>query len=373
MSTTTAYMGLTLPALNGDPGVWDTGINASLALIDTHRHVPGEGVQVPSAGININAALTFAGFAATNLAGTRFTTQASRPGTNAVWVKTSDGELYFTNSLSQDAKLTSGGQVNIAAVGGIVGDYAAASAAFYYDDATETYLALQAAPGPNVWAALASGDIDLYEKASGIANRVRLSSPNTLAASYKVTFPAAVPGSTAIVSMAATGDLTASNTIANAVTMSALTTFSAGATGANNQHFTVQGTGRYKHGTLTKNVNAQAGYGSWGTGSGYVVSLASSTWYLAVPFDEGERLISFSFRRFGDGAVDLTYEVNAYDTSGVKTTLATATVNNVGAAWATESAGSSHTFASGSCLVLEFAANAANCQIGNVSLSYDRP
>ena len=64
---TTANMGLTQPGVTGSasptPGpTWAAELNADLAIIDAHNHVPvgsggAGGVQVPSAGIGINAAL----------------------------------------------------------------------------------------------------------------------------------------------------------------------------------------------------------------------------------------------------------------------------------------------------------------------------
>ena len=60
--TTLPMMGLDLP-VRGAPGsgVWDDTLDADLALIDSHNHSTGQGTAVPTAGININADLTFGG------------------------------------------------------------------------------------------------------------------------------------------------------------------------------------------------------------------------------------------------------------------------------------------------------------------------
>ena len=371
MTTTTPNMSLVLPDLNGSPGVYDTYLNAALTLLDLHDHSTGYGVKVKPTGIDINASLTFANNLATNVKGISFYVQGSAPATYTAYVQGVD--LYYKDGNSNVIRLTASGAVNMTTTGGFAGDYVSAAAAAYYDSATKTYRFLQAAP-PNSWARVASAGVDLYEIGLGITTRVRLSSPAGLGASYEWTWPASLPASNALVQVSATGTLTTSNTVTKAVTMSEVTTFLAGATADANQHFTVSGTGRYKHGSLVKNVSAQAGNGtSFNFASGYIVSGGAATWWISVPFNEGERLQSYSFRVYGDGAADMTYEINTYSTSAAKTTLATATLNNTAAAWTTEAAGSVHTFAAGSVLVLEFSANAANYRIGNISLTYDRP
>lgn len=213
----TPNMGLTLPTIDGSTGTWDTILNAALELVDAHDHTAGSGVRIAPGAININADLTFGGNAATNLKAAAFTAQASYTTARSLWVRTSDNELIFRTSGGMDIQITSGTSLNLSLVGGITGDYAAASAALYYDDAAEAYRFLEAAPSPNDWSRVACGDLDLYEHASGIANRVRLSSPAALAASYALTFPAAAPGSTLAVQCSSAGALSFSNTFAGAM------------------------------------------------------------------------------------------------------------------------------------------------------------
>ena len=86
MGTTTTEMLLSLPTLGGDPGTYDDQLNASLARIDLHNHTTGLGVQVPTAGLDIDANLTFAGFAALNLSAAGFAVQAAGAITRSLWV-----------------------------------------------------------------------------------------------------------------------------------------------------------------------------------------------------------------------------------------------------------------------------------------------
>lgn len=396
MGTTTANMSLSVPTLNGDPGTWDTQINVSLTLIDLHDHTSGKGVVVPSAGIGINANLTFAGYSATSLKATAFTTQASSPGTESVWVKTSDHELYYTNELGVDAKLTDNGAVNIAAVGGIVGDYASAAAAFYYDDAAKSYLALQLAPAPNVWASLSAGDIDLYEKTSGSATRVRLSSPAALAASYAVTFPAALPGSTLLTQVSSTGVMTWSNTVANAATFSSAVTFSVspvfsttvtfalGATMSANQNVTVSGTGKYVHGGEIMNVSPLAGTPLAAAAdfvpvanAVYVLSVgAAKQLNIPIPLKAGDRITDLQYTIGGNpgGTGDFTITLNHYTATNVRTAIGSDTKNNHAAGLVTYAlAVTDTTLASGDVVVMEIVCSEADQQISTIAATYTRP
>ena len=62
MSNTTISpnMGLPVPVVGTDPGPdWANNINACLSVIDQHNHTSGQGVPIPSAGLNINSDLPF--------------------------------------------------------------------------------------------------------------------------------------------------------------------------------------------------------------------------------------------------------------------------------------------------------------------------
>lgn len=203
----TANMGLTLPTVGGSTGTWGTTTNDNEEIIDAHTHEPGKGLPVPTAGLEIDADLTFAGSAAINLKGAGFTAQGSAPSIlRCCWVDTS-GDLYYRNAAGTSVQITSGGQLDVSSVGGITGDYASVGASFYYDDANKTYRALRTSPLPNFWASVSMGDLDLYEKASGISNRIRIKSPAALAASYDWTLPTAVPGAAAILVSSTAGVL----------------------------------------------------------------------------------------------------------------------------------------------------------------------
>lgn len=303
MGTTTANMSLQKPTLGGDSGTWDDQLNASLDLVDLHDHSSGKGVRIPAGGLNITGDLTFNGTAALLAAkAVGFTAQASYTTARSLFVRSSDNELMWRSHAGADIQITSGATLNLSLVGGITGDYAAASASFYYDDANETYRALNAAPLPNDWARIAAGDVDLYENGSGITTRVRLSSPAGLAGSYALTFPAALPGSTSLLTVSSAGAIAATNTLSQSVA------FNAGLTVPTGQHITLAGTSTVKHDVYRRTMpmvtfisRGLAGTGSYDNGS-WVFTTTPVECDGPVPVYVGERIRSFFIYGVSDGS-----------------------------------------------------------------------
>jgi hypothetical protein len=223
---TTPNMGMTEPTDHASTDVWGLALNAALDVIDAHDHTTGKGVLVPSAALKINANVSWS-FGGTNYAITDaqaidFTPVAAASIaslSSALFANASDSNnLYYRNSAGTNVQVTSGNTLNISIVGGIGGDYASVGALFSFDDSTKRYLA-QSEGSPRPWSGLATADIDLYEKAVSITNKVTLKSPAALAGSYTLTFPAANPGSTQLWQVSSAGVFTASNTVANQVTL----------------------------------------------------------------------------------------------------------------------------------------------------------
>lgn len=389
MGTTTANMGLKKPTLGGDEGTWDDQNNETIDLVDAHDHTTGRGVAVPTAGIGIDADLTMAGYSLTNLRAAVFTVQTSFATARSLWVRSSDNALVWRSASGTDYKLADNSGLNLSATGGITGDYAAAGAALYYDDTAEAYRFLETAPTPNDWSYIKAGGVDVYEHDASISNFVGLRSPAGLAASYNLSFPAALPGSTSILSVSSAGAITASNTIANAVTLSStlgvtgLITATAGVTAAANQHVTVSGTGRFKHGEMEYLTNGLAGHpttnaGSlqWERGSGYMVAVGGAAGLLEVPvpLSAGVRIKSLTVARYGDASANVTITALVYTAGAASTSIGSTTVAAPAASWADTTIDlTDTTLATGECLTLTFNASAANIRIGNIRLTYDRP
>lgn len=239
MPVTLPNMALQQPTVGADDDAWGTYWNANASLMDAHRHIPGEGRPVPIAGLRADADWPFtyaaAYYAITSLKAIDFQPQA--PGgvagySSALFANSSDGNnLYYRNSAGVNVRLTNGSALDTSSSGGIVGDYAAAGAAVTYSDADDAYTFREAAGLAQPWSLVSCGSVDIHEDGAFTGNnRVRLSSPAALAASYALTLPAALPGSTQLLQVSSAGAITASNTLAT------------------NGHLTLQGTGDLKHG-----------------------------------------------------------------------------------------------------------------------------
>ena len=107
----TNFMNLDLPTVSVTLGPeWATDINTALTSIDEHDHTSGKGTQVPTAGININANISFNSFKPTDLLATQYDSQSSAltGATNANSVFVLSGDLYYTNSAGTAVQLTTG-------------------------------------------------------------------------------------------------------------------------------------------------------------------------------------------------------------------------------------------------------------------------
>lgn len=110
----TTFLNLDLPTISVTLGpTWATQVNAAFETIDSHDHTSGKGVQVPTAGININANLDFNEFAAENVRLLSFEARTSSPAGSTFARSTSvyNGDLYYTNSSGVAIQLTTGGSI----------------------------------------------------------------------------------------------------------------------------------------------------------------------------------------------------------------------------------------------------------------------
>lgn len=228
MSTTTPNMNLIESTINDDSGLtWEENLNKSLDIIDQHNHTSGNGVQIPPAGININAQLTFNNQQATGLQAVSFTQQATLATLNAVFVGT-DGNLYFNDGAGDASiQMTKDGSVKADSSGISSGT---ASASFSGG-------VLQVFSAANTPANIQAGSILI---GNNVANSkyATLSAPSSLAANYGLTLPLQ-PASTLLMTLDSSGNM---GTVANATiadTLAAAMT----STGANNIAATMTSTG----------------------------------------------------------------------------------------------------------------------------------
>jgi len=265
---TSPNMGLVYPTLHGSSDVWGDILDTIFDTIDVHDHTTGKGVPVPSAGLRINADVAWAysgtayaitgakGFATTPTAASSVTSY-----TNMLFANSSDSNnLYFRNSSGTNVQITSGSTINVSVVGGIGGDYASVGALLSFDDATDSYW-LQQQGSPRPWARIRVGDVDIYETAASVTQRIRLQSPAALAASYALTFPGALPGSTLAIQSSSAGVLTFSNAFTGPVTSTTDIT-------ANVSTGIIKGAMFIETGPKTLFVSASSATGQTGGGTG---------------------------------------------------------------------------------------------------------
>lgn len=183
--STTPNMNLTLPTVSQTPGpTWANQINADLSVIDAHNHVPGSGVPITSAALNINADVNFATHSAIGLNSTQYINQSAPLSVCSVY--SYNGELYYNDATGTQIPITSNGSVvgpigqwtNLAPPG--EAGFNVGSGTFYFTSNTTT----------STFGALQAGALEL--QTTGFSSPVILTiSPVT--ASYTLTLPVASP------------------------------------------------------------------------------------------------------------------------------------------------------------------------------------
>jgi len=107
---TTPNMNLTLPTVSQTTGPsWANQINSDLTVIDSHNHASGNGVAIPSAGLNINDDVGFGTHSAVGLGSTQYVNQLAPTAACAIYAF--GGELYYNNASAVPIQITSAGSV----------------------------------------------------------------------------------------------------------------------------------------------------------------------------------------------------------------------------------------------------------------------
>jgi hypothetical protein len=203
----TPYLSLDLPVVSTTLGPeWASLLNAALEVIDDHDHTAGKGRLITSAAININDDLEIN---SQNVMAAKSYNMADQPAplagpTDLRSLYAVLGELYFNDGVGNQIKLTEGGALNAASVGGIGGDYGTSTASVYYNSTSKTFFFDQ---NVNQRAKLDIGDLTIRETLAG-TNGITIKSPTSLAASYALTLPAALPAGNRLLQVSSVGDVT---------------------------------------------------------------------------------------------------------------------------------------------------------------------
>lgn len=157
---TTTNMGLILPDVSITPGpTWATLLNAAFSRVDTHDHTSTKGVQIPTAGINIDADLNFNTLRMTNAFSLGlYQLDADETINSTIYNK--NGDLFYRNSSGTIVKITNGSILNIAATGGFGGDYGTGNELAKYTTSTTLFEFFKDA-GANELAKLACSDLKI--------------------------------------------------------------------------------------------------------------------------------------------------------------------------------------------------------------------
>ncbi len=192
--TTTINMGLVLADVGITAGpAWASLLNAALEALDEHTHVSGDGVLIPSAGLNINGSVDWGANAITDLGSADLTDQASALTTGDRRIFAYGGELYYRDDAGNNVQITTGGAVSSAGTGNISGLVSPASAEF------------SALNGQFGWfwdtgaqASMQMGDIQIFpfDGAATYTNFWTVKSPTTLASNLTLTLPLALGATT---------------------------------------------------------------------------------------------------------------------------------------------------------------------------------
>lgn len=148
-----------------------------------------------------------------------------------------------------------------------------------------------------------------------------------------------------------------------------------------NEHITVSGTGRFKHGDLEATLPAIAGNATanWtliddAPNGAYYQSAAAAQLWVPIPTIVGQRIKTVSFVMRGDGVADCTVDVYIVTPTGVGASIGQQVMTNPGGAFATTTINvTDSTIATGETAFIRFNANAAQIQVRSIKWTYDFP
>mgnify|MGYP001610313480 CR=1 FL=1 len=389
----TTYMLMTLPTEGASDDVWDHLINEAFELrVDGHRHITGEGRPVPVAGLNIDDDLSFGGLhSITDAVGVGLINNVNPLAAGEYILFATAGNLYFRNGSGFNVRITSSNALDMTTVGGIAGDYTTQGAEVAFINASDSYtFKQQLGAGVRQYAKLEASGLLLYEHVPHPGTPVPttfvgLDSPAGLAGSYTLTFPAALPAAatTLIQQVDNLGVMTWSNTITQAVTLSAVLTANLGITLAAAQDVTLQTSGRVKRANWGESVGLTGGeiigavlFSSTLTNL-YVHSTGAGTYTLTIPLRDHVQITEINCEVYGDAACNIIINATRIDGAGITGTAsnnstpgaayANLTINNAALAAAWTAGG--QTFLASNVLIIQFEFSAANGRVRRLWLT----
>lgn len=204
-NTISPNMGLIIPGVGTEPGpTWASDLNSSLGILDQHNHSVGQGVQINTDGININADLplnqnNLVSVKTVNFAALVSSLAGAAPNLGCIYV--AGNELVYNDEAGNVVTITNNGSVN-AGAGSITG-LPSGTASASYSSGSSTFVWKSATSTP----ANMDGGSFIFREVVSSANGVTVSSPTSLAASYGIKWPAGLPAQTSFMTIDTSGNI----------------------------------------------------------------------------------------------------------------------------------------------------------------------
>lgn len=221
----TPNMSLVVPVVGQEFGPsWASDLNSSLVIVDAHSHLPGSGVQITPAAININADLSFNSINnAINLRSLRFAVQGASlslaSDLSCLYSSpSSTGDLWFNDGSGNQIRITQSGTV--AGSSGTITGLPSGTASASYQSGSGTFQFQQAT---STAANIDVGSLIVrypgsYPTPSG--NAIIIEAPSSLSSLYALVLPQ-LPVSTSLLSLDTVGNITtnAIDAVVNSLTV----------------------------------------------------------------------------------------------------------------------------------------------------------
>jgi hypothetical protein len=195
-------MNMPIPVVGEQSGPeWASDLNASLGIVDTHNHTPGQGVQLTPDALNINGDLEMNNNSLVGTEAVTFQAGASPSSVNGSLSESGD-DLYYTDGSGNQVRITQSGSV-VGSPGSITSLASPASATYVSGSQTFVWES-----GVNTAANMDAGSVLLRNLSPNSTNALTLSPPAALASNYTVTLPP-LPASQKIMTLDASGNMAA--------------------------------------------------------------------------------------------------------------------------------------------------------------------
>lgn len=195
-------MNLPVPVVGVDPGPqYASDLNSCLALIDSHNHAAGNGVQITPSGLNINADFSIGSNNLILIRSSRYAVQGSPLALAADMgcVYVSGADLYYNDTVGNKIQITKSG--GIAGTSGSIANLVSPASASYVA-ATPAFVFQSAANTP---ANLDGGSLVLRNIVAN-SKGLTLAPPNSMGSNYTITLPS-LPASTKLLSIDNSGNV----------------------------------------------------------------------------------------------------------------------------------------------------------------------